>query len=232
MSSSSKKPTKETDGRSRRGTDLFQDCTLVISSRSPFARRVRVCLREHSIRYEEKIEDVFNPTPALMEANPLGRVPVLILKDGTTIADSNVILQAFYDRAGIGSAFLPNPLNHRLVIWTWSALATGFCEKVVEYFLEAQRPAHARSSEVIAEFHEIRERALTRLEAHLADPENHGNILPKLLTQADFDWACALSYLDLRWSEKWHKSFPACAAFLEKMAGRQSFLDTRPPTAT
>ena len=218
------------DARSRRGTDLFQDSTLMISSRSPFARRVRICLQEHSIRHTERVEDVFKPTAELLEANPLGRVPVLVLRDGTRMADSNVILHTFYDRAGMGSSFLPASLNQRLVVLSWMGLATGFCDKIVEYFLETLRPAPSRSSEVLAEFHDIRDRTLGRLEAHFSGP-GEGTIVPKLLTQADFDWGAALAYLNLRWSEKWQKQFPSCAAFLERMESRESFQKTRPPAA-
>lgn len=74
----------------------FNDCTLYISARSPFARRVKLALLENKITFEQKILNVFEPQPELTSLNPLSRVPVVKLKDGQVLIDSNLILQEFY----------------------------------------------------------------------------------------------------------------------------------------
>lgn len=206
----------------------FDGSTLIISARSPFARRVRLALREHGIRYEEKVEDVFHPTATLTDANPLARVPVVRLRSGLTLADSNLILQAFYDSFGGGSPFLPTDLGDRFEALSWSAQAYGLCEKVVEYFLETLRPEDRRDPEVLAEYRSIVERLLPQAEKRLA---GRPSFFGSGLTQADLDWGTALAYMTLRDSSEWRERFPALAAYLDSLDARESFIATRPPKA-
>lgn len=203
----------------------FDGSTLIISARSPFARRVRLAFREHGIRYDEKLEDVFRPTEELTDANPLARVPVVRLRSGLTLADSNVILQAFYDSVG-ESGFLPRIPQDRIEALSWSAQAAGLCEKVVEYYLENLRPEAKRDPELIAEYRGIVDRLLPRVERRIAE---RGRFFSSGLTQADLDWGTALAYLTLRDSDEWRKRFPALAAFVDSLEVRESFAATKPP---
>src|SRR5438105_2764330 len=127
----------------------FEGSRLMISARSPFARRVRLAFLEHGVGFEEIVLDVLKPQPELWAKNPLGRVPTLILRDGQVLWDSNFILQAFYE--GRSSRLMPQDRFARMECLKWSTLAAGLCEKLVEYYLEALRPEPARDPEMIAE---------------------------------------------------------------------------------
>ena len=44
-------------------------------------------LLEHGIEYTRKVVEVWSSQPELNEKNILGRVPTLVLKDGTVLID-------------------------------------------------------------------------------------------------------------------------------------------------
>ena len=62
--------------------------------------------------------------------------------------------------------------------------------------------------------------------------ERGGYMSEGALTQADIDWACALTYLSLRYSSAWRTSYPALAKVVDRLEWRDSFRKTRPPAAT
>lgn len=207
---------------------LFQGSTLLISARSPFARRVRVAFHENSINFTEKVFDVFQPTPELWKANPLARVPTAILNNGRVLIDSNLILQALYE--SIVSPFMPQEQAKRLEVYQWSAIAAGVCEKTVEYFLETLRPSGTQDADLLKEIEVCLSRSLTTVEAELSrHGENYLVANGSEPTQADFDWAVALSYLKLRYPLNWEKDHPKTGHFLERLLARSSFQKTAPP---
>src|ERR1700746_892803 len=105
---------------------FFQGSTLFISARSPFARRVRIALHENGVDFQERVFDVFQPNPELWKANPLARVPALLLKNSHVLIDSSLILQALYE--GGGSPFMPKDTAKRYETYRWTAIALGICE--------------------------------------------------------------------------------------------------------
>lgn len=66
---------------------------LLYTKRSPFARKVRVVGLEKAISFELIDEDLQNKSPQLKLANPIAKVPTLILNNGNSIYDSKVIVQ-------------------------------------------------------------------------------------------------------------------------------------------
>lgn len=203
----------------------FEGSTLFISARSPFARRVRVALLENGIGYQEKVLDVFQPSADLWSANPLARVPTLLLKDKRVLIDSNVILQAIYEEHA-DSPFFPH--ERKLEVLHGCGLAAGLCDKAVEYFLETIRPASLQDQELFAELEGIFDRTLTAFDKALGGREylvdNGGRP-----TQADFDLGCALAYIRLRHPKPWLEKLRNCAALMERLDARPSFKKTAPP---
>jgi glutathione S-transferase len=58
---------------------------------SMFVRKVHVVLREKGVSFEERRLVPVPKTPDLLAKNPLGKIPILELDDGTCIPDSSVI---------------------------------------------------------------------------------------------------------------------------------------------
>jgi len=65
---------------------------LIIAKPSPFARKVRIALREKDVSYEEVVSNPWNADALAPTHNPLGKVPVLLLKGGRAIYESHVIM--------------------------------------------------------------------------------------------------------------------------------------------
>src|SRR3989441_1451430 len=97
---------------------------LLASLASPYTRKVRVVLAEKKIECELELVDV-NPLDNPVNAhNPLGKVPTLVLDDGSTLFDSRVIVE-FLDGKSPISRLIPEDLRDRVAIRRWEALADG-----------------------------------------------------------------------------------------------------------
>ena len=209
---------------------FFQGSTLFISARSPFARRVRIALHENRVEFHERVFDVFQPNPELWKANPLARVPTLVMPNGHVLIDSSLILQAFYENSG--SPFMPKDTAKLYEVYRWSAIALGVCEKTVEYYLETLRPQQNQDPELFAEIEGIFLRSLAAAETGMARSES-GYLVENAgePSQADFDWGTALAYLKLRYPLGWQEKFPALVKYLDRLNTRPSFKKTAPPQA-
>ena len=67
--------------------------TLYHQPLSPFCRKVRLFLAEKRIDCELQVEPVWERRPDFLALNPAGEVPVLENADGTTLADSQAIVE-------------------------------------------------------------------------------------------------------------------------------------------
>ncbi len=117
----------------------------------------------------------------------------------------------------------------RLIQFRWQAIVTGFMEKIVEYFLETQRPPAGQDPEIEQDLKNMADRVLTELEAALIANPNHSFIIGDSLTQADLDLASVLTYFSLRYSHEWKKNYPRTALYLAKLEQRPSLVKTFPP---
>ena len=74
------------------------------SPRSPYVRKVMIAAHELGIADELGLERVVvnpaDPSRRVMQFNPLGRIPTLVLDDGTILHDSAVIIEYLDERYG------------------------------------------------------------------------------------------------------------------------------------
>lgn len=205
----------------------FANATLFASARSPFARRVRVALLEAGVPFEEKIENVLEPTAELIAVNPLARVPTLRLTTGEVLVESQVILEHLFAGLGDGARrFRPTDLAGRRRSDLFSGLAFGLCEKAVEFFFDQSRPEPQRDPVVVEEVRACADRTMTLLEAALAGREH---LVTDAACAADFDVTVALTYHDLRVDRSWKARFPRLAALQQRVEAREAFKKTVPP---
>ncbi|MES2667291.1 MAG: glutathione S-transferase N-terminal domain-containing protein [Pseudomonadota bacterium] len=101
---------------------------------SPFVRRVGVALRLYGMAFDHRPWSVFGDAEALRALNPLLRVPVLLLDDGTALTDSHLILDHLDGLARAPLAPRAEPARHRVLRIT--GLACGLAEKAVSLFYE------------------------------------------------------------------------------------------------
>lgn len=112
---------------------------------SPYVRRVAVTLGVLGIAFEHDTRSVFGDFDSMRTVNPLGRVPSLILPDGTTLIDSAAILDRLDQEVGPDRALLPPAGPSRQQALQRIALATGTIDKVMSGAYERLiRPAPYR----------------------------------------------------------------------------------------
>lgn len=196
---------------------------LLSSPTSPFVRKVRILIREKGAtdRVEELVVSALSDPAELHAANPLGKVPALILDDGTTIFNSPLICQYLDEELG-GHKLLP-PFGKPY--WTDMRLQTigdGMSEAAVSLTFEKNRPEGERSAMWMGRWERAITRSLDLLNGEAADMTGE----PSLGRMAV---ACALGYLDFRHGGlNWRDGRPALAAFYERISSRPAFVETAP----
>src|ERR671923_1799747 len=111
---------------------------LLASLASPYTRKVRIVLAEKKIECEMELVDV-NPVDNPVNAyNPLGKIPTLVLDDGTPLYDSRVIVE-FLDARSPINRLIPDETRDRVAVRRWEALADGVLDAGLLVRYEAQR---------------------------------------------------------------------------------------------
>ncbi len=183
------------------------------SPASPFARKVRIALDVVGLAPEVQVSDAdtTSETDAIRQQNPLGKIPALILENGTAVYDSAVILD-YLDHLSDG-ALVPVEPADRLRCQVLQALADGLMEAALLIVYEGRwRPDAALRSAAWTDHQGGKiARALKALETGLPEgPVDAGQIAT----------ACALGYLDLRFAGAWRATHPGLVAWLDAFAAR------------
>ena len=66
---------------------------LIGSLTSPYVRKARIVLAEKKLDYVFELDNVWAPQSTVATANPLCKVPCLIMEDGAALYDSRVIVE-------------------------------------------------------------------------------------------------------------------------------------------
>ncbi len=199
---------------------------LIASLTSPYARKVRIALVEKKIEFALVVDSPWAPGNTIAEYNPLGKIPVLVLDDGTALYDSRVIVE-YLDTVSPVSRLIPEPSRQRIVVKRWEALADGICDAAATIFLEKKRAPRQQSKETIERQRDKIARGVIEMARDL-DERSWCN--GESYSLADIATGCALGYLDLRFPEvDWRDAHPNLGKLAEKLGARASFADTVPP---
>ncbi len=120
---------------------------LYYSSTSPYARKVRVVLLEKGVDFQGI--DVRASHRKATEHNPLGKVPTLVLDDGTALFDSTVITEAV-DALLPEPQLIPSEPRERALVRRWEALGDGLCDVLIPVILDARKPEAKQDPEECA----------------------------------------------------------------------------------
>lgn len=201
---------------------------LIGSLTSPYVRKVRVVMAEKRLDYQFVLEDPWG-TDAVLEANPLGKVPCLVMEGGEAVFDSRVIVEYVDTLSPVGK-LIPASGRERVEVRTWEALADGLLDAAVAARLEQTWAGRADGERSQAWVDRQMSRVHSSLKAMghgLGDKpwcaNNH-------FTLADIAVGCALGYLDFRFAQiDWRGDHPNLKKLYDKLAARPSFVDTLPP---
>jgi len=183
------------------------------SPASPFGRKVKMAAIELGLmdRIEIVAADTNDPSEPLRQQNPLGKIPTLVLEDGTTLFDSRVIAE-YLDHVAGGRIFPAG--EARFGQLRLMALADGIADAALLQVYEGRyRPEEGRNANWVAHQAGKVTRGLEALEA--APPT-----FPDRPRIGEIALACALGYLDLRFDGKWRADFPKLVAWLDDFAAR------------
>jgi glutathione S-transferase len=202
---------------------------LFYSPNSPYARKARVII--HDLDLKARVEDVIVSLPAdakLRAVNPLGKIPALILDDGSAIYDSPVICE-YLDDFGNGTFFprakLFKEAQGRWRALTLQALGDGLADAVVRRVQEMRLAEEKRSTEVI-------ERQTRAIEGAFAVADRAAAKFPVEPTIGEIAIACAIGYLDVRVpNDGWRDRYRELAGWLDKFSRWPSMIATKPPPA-
>ena len=194
---------------------------------SPFGRKVRMAIDVLGLSDRVTLvpANPLDESDTLRQQNPLGKMPCLVLADGTSIYDSGVIIEYLQEVAG-SDRLLPARGPARFKALTLARLADGITEAAILVVYEGRyRDDPATHSERwLAHQRGKITRALAAFEAAPPDAANTDIVAIGL--------SCALGYLDWRKPVQWRQAYPRLAAWLAAFAKHEpAFERTRAPSA-
>jgi glutathione S-transferase len=185
---------------------------LMFAPASPFVRKAVMTARIKGVFDQLTLEhgDTRGAhNPLLIAANPLAKIPALVLADGTQLFDSRVICE-YLDSLAPSPVLYPASGMDRYRCLTRVALADGIMDAALLIVYEGRyRPADKHVPEW-----------LERQQAKIDSALGVLNAAPPAWTgqpdAGDIALACALGYLDLRFAGTWRATHPALVAWLDR----------------
>jgi glutathione S-transferase len=186
---------------------------------SPFTRKAMVVAHELGLKLEVLPRP--NDAEAFRRINPLGKIPALVLDDGSALFDSPVICE--YLNARGGGKFFPGASVWRNSSGRWKALglqalADGIADAAVARLVEGRQPAPNQA----------------HIDRHMTAVESGLNALERMTfsdppTIGEITAGCTLGYIDFRMPDlDWRASRPKLAAWYAVFSQFQSMLATAP----
>lgn len=168
---------------------------LLSAGASPYVAKAAMAAKHCGVAVESIAVDATNGDPALQAANPLGKIPCLVLDDGTGLFDSRVITR-YLDRISGGKLF-PSDGAALLAAERMEALCDGINDCSVGYMYELRfHPEEKVEQEWLDRLWSKAENGLDAVAQDL--PSNGAD-----LTIGSIALFSCLSYLDLRFAGKW-----------------------------
>ena len=201
---------------------------LIGAVTSPYVRKVRMVLSEKKLDYQFVTENVWSEQTEIHNANPLGKVPCLVMEGGEAVFDSRVIVEYLDTLSPVGK-LIPTSGRERAEVKTWEALADGLLDAAILVRLEATwdgRSETQRSQAWIDRQLGKVNASLKAMSIGLADKTFCAGIH---LSLADIAVGCALAYLDFRFAQiAWRADYPNLQRLYDKLRLRPSFVETQP----
>ena len=182
---------------------------------SPFGRKVNLAVSILGLSAEIRIEgaDLNDSNDTLRRQNALGKIPTLVLEDGSTLFDSRVILEYLDHRAG-GGKIIPAESKARFAALRLQALADGMTDAQILLVYEGRfRPKEQHVQKWIDYQADKIKRGLTALEAETPSLDATPHV-------GQIALACFLGHRDLRFGGDWRAGHPKLVAWLDRFAAR------------
>ena len=195
---------------------------LLASLTSPYARKLRVLIEELKLDIAVIETAPLADGAALVAANPLHKVPALVLDDGSSLIDSPVIAAWLLAQApGHTLLAADGPAHWRAR--SFEALTDGILDAALALRIEASHGAAARNPEWPTRYRTAIGDTLAALPAARAAIGHDG------FGYADICLVVTLDYLGFRFPDIDWRAVPGLAALHAAAAERAALVATRPP---
>ena len=201
---------------------------LISATPSPYARKVRIALAEKGLPFELLTEVPWDSTTSTPRYNPLEKLPVLLLADGSSVYESSYILQ-YLELKHPQVPLLPHDIDGQLAARKLEVLCDGVCDAVVLSLFEKKR-AGGGSPEWLA-------RQRRKIDGGVAEM---AKIVGSRLWAVgdrfglgDIAVGTCVGYLSVRFQDMpWRTLYPDLALFSDGLEQRPSFKGSVPYAQT
>ena len=194
---------------------------LSYSKTSPYARKVLITLAEFGLIDQVEMIAV-NPLAeggAESLANPLGKIPILQLSDGTALFDSRVICSYLTQLHG-GAPDSPD-CDH-WAVQRAQALGDGVLDAAFNIVMERRRDDANQSEHWLARWENAILRSLPEIEKDIA-------ARPEPFDIGQVTYACVFGYLDFRLPHiAWRERYPTMSDWWQMICQRESVANSVP----
>lgn len=183
---------------------------LYYSPASPFAAKARMAASHCGIAIDAVKTDTSAEPDDLIEANPLGKIPALVLDNGQTVFDSSVICD-YFDKMS-GNQLLPQTIEAWQTAKVYEAAVDGTIDALILTVYESRyRPEEMRHQPWVDMQMRKADRGLAWLELHLEE-------IGTDITIAHFALASLIGWMGIRFEPKLASEHPKLVAWIEAFA--------------
>jgi len=187
---------------------------------SPFGRKTKVTSLVQEINLEEKIINVYE-SDFLDKDNPLRKIPTLLVDNLSIIDSDNICL--YFDSITKKNTLFPKEKYWQIMSYT--SVANGLMESILERFMEISRPDGEKSLNFINKLETRAFRSINWLENNLK------NFNDNIFTMDKIAIACALEYTVFRFTDKWQENNKNLSIWLENFQ-KNDFMKSTIPDLT
>ena len=200
---------------------------LIGVNRSPYTRRVAITLRAYDVPYEQRGLSGFGNRTEVRAANPLGRIPALVLDTGETLIDSGAIVDYLDERYGGEKPLTPRTGADRRAVLKVAAMMIGACDKGLQAAYERNHhPPEKVHQPWIDDCVAQMAQALAAIEATI-DPATSYLLLGHL-THADITAFIAERLARVGLGVDTETEMPKLRALMRRLAEEPAFKSTEP----
>ncbi len=198
---------------------------LISATPSPYARKVRIALAEKKLPFELITEVPWDSTTATPKFNPLEKLPVLILDDGSSVYESSFIMQ-YLEWSYPDTPLMPADVAGKIAARRLEVLCDGVCDAFVLMFFEKQRAEGTISKEWMARQQRKIDGGLREMSRLIGDREF---AVGETFGLGDIAVGTVFGYLCVRAPAiDWRSAYPKLATFSDRMEKRPSFAGSVP----
>ena len=206
-------------------SDINNPLKLYITPTSPYARLARIVVLEKKL--DDKVEQIIAKTrqtdSPYYQVNPSGRVPCLILPDGTRLEESQLVC-SYLDQLDTAPQFETPTGTVGLQVRRLEAMARSLMDGVSVWIREGFRSVDERSPGIVSHEEARAARLIDVWEIEINDSVMYGD----LNNMAQLTLISALQLEQWNPDFRWREGHPRLVKWCDYLSDRPSLKNTEP----